>query len=73
MWPSIVSAIASVIALGISGFALFQTLQNRKQTKELFEEARRSYVVAYIESEQIKGQLFWDLVIKTLMKLGLIY
>lgn len=55
MWPSIVSAIASVIALGISGFVLFQTHQNRKQTKELFEKARRAYVVAYIESEQIKG------------------
>lgn len=70
MWPSIVSAITSVIALVISGFALFQTHQNRKQTKELFEEARKPYVVAYIESEQIKGQLFWDLVIKNFGETG---
>ena len=50
-WPSIVSAIASVIALVISGFALFQTHQNREQTKELFEEARKPYVIAYIQSQ----------------------
>ena len=53
-WPSIVSAIASVIALVISGFALFQTHQNREQTKELFEEARKPYVIAYIQSQEIK-------------------
>lgn len=63
-WPAIVSAIASVIALIISGFALFQTRQNRKQTKKLFEEARKPYVIAYIQSQQIKKSLFWNLVIK---------
>lgn len=63
-WPAIVSAIASVVALGISGFALFQTYQNRKQTKELFERARKPYVIAYIQSQQMKKSLFWNLVIK---------
>lgn len=63
-WPAIVSAIASVIAIVISGFALFQTHQNREQTKELFEEARKPYVIAYIQSQQIKKSLFWNLVIK---------
>ena len=63
-WPAIVSAIASVIALVISGFALFQTYQNREQTKELFEEARKPYVIAYIQSQQIKKSLFWNLVIE---------
>lgn len=63
-WPPIVSAIASVIALIISGFALFQTHQNRKQTKDLFEESRKPYVIAYVQSQQVKGSLFWNLVIK---------
>lgn len=64
VWPSVVSAIASVIAIIISAFALFQTHQNRKQTKELFEESRKPYVIAYIQSQQIKGSLFWNLIIK---------
>lgn len=55
---------SSVIALIFSAFALFQTHQNRKQTKELFEESRRPYVIAYIQSQEMKGVLFWNLVIK---------